>query len=529
MPARDEFNAATIQRMRLRVALRCSNPVCRRSTVGPTQCSDDGVVTLGVAAHIHAAAKGGPRYLPTMSSGERRSIQNGIWLCTACGTLIDRDETAYPPELLRTWKREAERLAASENNQRLPSAADATAQLVTALSGQPIAFIPNAIGNTHRASAQALERMDPRFQVTTKHEGDTTTFTLNAKEEVPFKMLIPQGHRDAWREKLDALVQHGVTAELDASGVRVDGSPLLAAVFDDEGMAPSSLRIEVHGSPVRVKLAAIAPDGRRHTFDDVVATLTPGGTSFRVHGPLWDGLANLTVQATHAQTPWRGRFNLSIDYGQWVGKDIRRLPHLNSVLEFFEWADQGAKLDLQVVAEGESMMVFHMDFDDLTRQTPWRQALLEYLRRARDLTRALGVTVTMPSTVTLSPEAVDALDRAYHIVLRGILTEDAPSDVRISFPLEATAGGANVLMLRERTEPCDIRFDKTEAIAVPVLGEIIRLPLMSIYIQAVIPRVRDDRAAFSERDLVQVELEPTEAFSLTFEPLTASPVGGPTE
>jgi hypothetical protein len=64
-----------------------------------------------VASHIHAAAKGGPRYDPSQTEEERRGYDNGIWLCRTCGTKIDTDEVKYPAELLRQWRADAESYA----------------------------------------------------------------------------------------------------------------------------------------------------------------------------------------------------------------------------------------------------------------------------------------------------------------------------------------------------------------------------------------------------------------------------------
>lgn len=52
----------------------------RKLTIGPKK-EDGGAMTEGIAAHITAAAQGGPRYCSTLSAEERSSIDNGIWLC----------------------------------------------------------------------------------------------------------------------------------------------------------------------------------------------------------------------------------------------------------------------------------------------------------------------------------------------------------------------------------------------------------------------------------------------------------------
>ena len=68
-------------------------------------------MNIGVAAQITAASSGGPRYDASLTTEQRRSIDNGIWLCQNCATLVDKDEPRHPVAVLRGWKREAERSA----------------------------------------------------------------------------------------------------------------------------------------------------------------------------------------------------------------------------------------------------------------------------------------------------------------------------------------------------------------------------------------------------------------------------------
>lgn len=68
----------------------------------------DGVVNVGVASHITAAATGGPRYDPNLTSEERGHQSNGIWLCQKDGKLVDSDSVHFTVDKLREWKRSAE-------------------------------------------------------------------------------------------------------------------------------------------------------------------------------------------------------------------------------------------------------------------------------------------------------------------------------------------------------------------------------------------------------------------------------------
>lgn len=110
---RDEFTQQVKESLARRAGFRCSNPACRGGTVGPA-AGDHGAVNIGVAAHITAAALGGPRYNAALAPEERRSITNGIWCCQNCGRLIDADDSGHTVDLLRSWKLECEARAAKD-------------------------------------------------------------------------------------------------------------------------------------------------------------------------------------------------------------------------------------------------------------------------------------------------------------------------------------------------------------------------------------------------------------------------------
>ncbi len=104
---RDEFKNSVKEELAKRVGYHCSNPYCRRQTIGP-KVGKSGTISVGVASHISAAAKGGKRYNAKMTKEQRASIDNGIWMCQNCSKLIDSDEDFYSVGLLHKWKREAE-------------------------------------------------------------------------------------------------------------------------------------------------------------------------------------------------------------------------------------------------------------------------------------------------------------------------------------------------------------------------------------------------------------------------------------
>jgi len=90
-----------------RVGYLCSNPNCRALTIGANNTTDKST-SIGIAAHITAASTGGPRYNPNLTTEQRQHIDNGVWLCSNCATLIDKDPASYSLESLEIWKLNAE-------------------------------------------------------------------------------------------------------------------------------------------------------------------------------------------------------------------------------------------------------------------------------------------------------------------------------------------------------------------------------------------------------------------------------------
>jgi hypothetical protein len=105
---RDEFSQATKDTLARRVNYRCS--LCGKQTVGP-QTDPHKSLNIGVAAHITAAAEGGPRWDPSLTHEQRCSIQNGIWMCQDHAKLVDSDDSRYTAAELRMLKQRAENAA----------------------------------------------------------------------------------------------------------------------------------------------------------------------------------------------------------------------------------------------------------------------------------------------------------------------------------------------------------------------------------------------------------------------------------
>jgi len=115
---RDDFAIPVKETLAKRVAQRCSRPECRQATSGPQE-DPAKAINVGVAAHIIAASLGGPRYDDSLTPERRQAIENGVWLCQTCAKLIDNDPLRYTCEVLHEWKREAEKTARRDLEQKI--------------------------------------------------------------------------------------------------------------------------------------------------------------------------------------------------------------------------------------------------------------------------------------------------------------------------------------------------------------------------------------------------------------------------
>ena len=118
----DDFKVETVRQVAERAGYICSNPKCRRLTIGPDNSNQIKSTKTGVGSHICAASPGGPRYDMSQTALQRQNISNAIWLCATCSVLIDKNNGHdYPADHLKKWKKDHESLIKEclEGNKRV--------------------------------------------------------------------------------------------------------------------------------------------------------------------------------------------------------------------------------------------------------------------------------------------------------------------------------------------------------------------------------------------------------------------------
>lgn len=181
---RDDFSAAVKRMLASRVQFVCSNPTCSAPTIGPNSTS--GSANIGVAAHISAASPNGPRYNPCLTPQERKSIDNGIWLCQSCARLIDVDPAGYGEEILRQWKLDSEKYAKRRLGRQPSSCFQhegySNNKLYTAISKKHL-YIEHASNYSHlylNNCSESLSQIEDEIVILNTSDKPLTHFRIHA-------------------------------------------------------------------------------------------------------------------------------------------------------------------------------------------------------------------------------------------------------------------------------------------------------------------------------------------------------------
>ena len=119
---RDEFSPKTKEIISKRASFICSNPDCRSLTLYPSDAEPNKFIYIGKVAHITAASQQGARFESSLTPEQRSSSDNGIFLCSNCADMIDKNNGVdFTVALLKKWKNEHEKWVKDNLNQSVTS------------------------------------------------------------------------------------------------------------------------------------------------------------------------------------------------------------------------------------------------------------------------------------------------------------------------------------------------------------------------------------------------------------------------
>ena len=105
MIRQNDFDKKSKEILAKRASYICSNPECRSSTIAPSEVDETKFIYVGKVAHIVAASNNGPRTKVGISDDDRKNISNGIFLCSVCADMIDKNNGIdFSIDNIQEWK-----------------------------------------------------------------------------------------------------------------------------------------------------------------------------------------------------------------------------------------------------------------------------------------------------------------------------------------------------------------------------------------------------------------------------------------
>ncbi|MDP9877823.1 hypothetical protein J2W25_002128 [Variovorax boronicumulans] len=521
----DDFSPDLIRRLRERVAHRCSNPDCRVVTTA-AGAGEMGVNSIGRAAHISAASAGGPRYAPSISSKQRRSIENAIWLCGNCHIKVDNEEQAYPTSLLQSWKLHAEDSARRELGQRLITDTDAQNTLIAALGGVPTQFPRTAVANVIAASELELRRLDPRFLVQSTYVNKTLVHEIRAVEPVPisFRMTHSSEVNDVF-SNMKSMLDHGTALTIPARSISTSGSPLVAHILEITAANEGSLTFSPELRTGTLKLVLVHPTTNQvRSFDDMPGTIKAGRKSITFDGSNCGGALRISFQKDFADDSPPKNCEFFADLQRWNGNDIRYLTYHEKLDQLFKDLAEGWTLEVALEIEGRELLR-----GNLHDTKPYRSYIsrlnvfLAYSIRARSIARHLNKRVEFRDDITFSKGEHKALIDALHILEGKKVYTRSEMNENVTCRMELTDDSATTLLQRRDT-PTEVMIRASEQTSIRVFEQDIFLPPLEVVLQAVFPKLLSRTPVKAGRK-VRVEFEPSEEFQCIYRYRALAPSG----
>lgn len=171
---RDDFTKKVADILAKRASYICSNPDCRCLTLYPSETDPGKSIYIGKAAHITAASENGPRYDPSLTSEQRSSANNGIFLCSNCAEMIDKNMGLdFPTHLLKTWKKGHEAWVKASLNKSV---------------GSPLSIVDGEHHAKGKGTITGIYAQEPIFikpgtKSTAEGEGDITATRIAYKRD----------------------------------------------------------------------------------------------------------------------------------------------------------------------------------------------------------------------------------------------------------------------------------------------------------------------------------------------------------
>jgi len=484
--ARDDFSVKTKQLLAEKVSNLCSNPSCRVLTLG-AKYKKEASTKVGVAAHIHAAAKGGPRYCPSQLPDERKAYENGIWLCQTCSRLIDVDEEKYSASMLRSWKQQAEAHSNNSIGKPLHDEAEVEKRVLRRLLENRAINQGRMPGNLVHEAIQfqqdELTKLDPRFEVHTNVLGGTITHLFQPKlEDVPISLSpIDKDIAIKLNSDFNALKEEAKPFKLKTNLIVLSGSPLIETMFQD------AREVEILPIPKKIKLELHAYNTSYSAMlKHFSAKMTNGTRKSLISGEIFVNLLRFNAEVSDMN---QVTFNFSPK--AWRNQALKELRFFKKLEQLRDILSAKGYLKLNIVSDEEDDVTL-LDtsrtpaFDEFKMHINVIVTYVGYARKISDFTNSNIVF----GELDINNDEFQAMEEIANLIDGQVITtsESIKSDGSFEMTIDENADIQGLL-----GKPTTIRFSKPSN-----LTQLFGQPLPPVYLN----HVFSDVLVLSDDELV---------------------------
>lgn len=331
----------------------CSMPGCGINT-GGSNAEQTSHAWVHNVAHICSAAPGvgAARYDPDQTEAERKSHENGIWLCANHATIIDSDEKKYSVELLKSWKRQAQKRSNDMLGQPSFSLSEMNRAIHAAVGHQKSYEITHDSGPLIAESLNAYQakwaELDDRFNVKTSASANLIQHVVTAKEGASPKIGV-RFNKDISSEindKFRKLQRRGESFFVQSGDFSFSGS----ALFEAFNVHNPNFMLQVMPTIKTVETTVYLVAGDKQIlFANFESELKGGVEAFALHGSGLNGLFSLTFSLDLVAKKVGIGFHSSI--GGWLGQDLRNVQHYSKMMKALSFINENPDVRFMVECE----------------------------------------------------------------------------------------------------------------------------------------------------------------------------------
>ncbi|WP_122769911.1 hypothetical protein [Pseudomonas viridiflava] len=350
---RHEFSKPTRLLLMQMAGGMCSKPGCGVHT-GGSNAEQTSHAWVHNVAHICSAAPGtgAARYNPDQTEAERKSHENGIWLCANHATIIDSDEKNYSVELLKSWKRQALKRSNDMLGQPSFSPSELNRAVHSAVGHHKSYEITHESGPLITESLGVYQarwaELDDRFIFRTSASANVIRHVITAKEGVSPTIGI-KFSKDASADINDKFIRLHTRGEgffVDSGDFEFVGSALFEAF--NEFNPNFVLEVMPKTRVVDTTVYLVAGD-KQILFTNFESELKGGVEAFVVQGSGLNGLFSITFSLDSLAREVGLSFNSTI--GGWLGQDLSDVQHFSKMVKALNFISENVDVRFMVECE----------------------------------------------------------------------------------------------------------------------------------------------------------------------------------